>query len=291
MDYFLHIIILVTIYGMLAMALNLVVGFLGILSVAHGAFFGLGAYTFAILTVKTGVPFWIALSSGAAAASLGGLLIAIPCLRLEGDYLALATFGLAIAAYDIFNNCLALTEGPMGIAGIPGPDFGFTPLDYKACFLCLSGGVLGLLFFHLNRLISSPWGMVLRGIRDQEKVIEISGKDVRSYKLTAFVLSAGIAGIAGAFYASYLSYIHPSNFMPMLSILALCMVVLGGLGSMTGSLLGAGIIVVLPELLRFLPIPASMAGILNQFIYGSIIVLLMLWRPQGIMGQYRFQEG
>lgn len=282
--------ILSAIYGILALGLNLVVGFLGILSVAHGAFFGVGAYTLGILTVKYGVSFWPALGLSTGVAGIIGLSFALPCLGLKGDYLALATFGFAVAAFDLFNNLLDLTRGPMGIPGIPGPELPTLLGGAKPAFLLLTVTLLGLSFFILNRLIRSPWGRILRAIRDQELVVSISGKNVKNYKLTAFMLSSALAGMAGALYASYLSYIHPSNFTPMLSIIALCMTVLGGLGSLAGSLLGAALLVIFPELLRFMPIPNAMAGTLNQFIYGSVMVVMMLRRPQGLLGQYRFEE-
>lgn len=289
MDYALHILILVETYAILAMALNLVVGFLGVLSVAHGALFGIAAYTLGIMTVKLALPFWLSFLLALILSGAVGFLIALPTFRLKDDYLALATFAFAIAAYDIFNNLTSLTEGPMGIAAIPRPSFFRYELNSKLSFLVLLTFFLIASYIVLNRIVNSPWGRILRGIRDQELAVLVSGKDVRRYKLVAFIVSSTVAGLAGVFYASYLSYIHPSSFSPMVSILILCMIVLGGLGSFKGSLLGAGILIILPEVLRFLNLPSALTGSVHQFIYGSLMVIVMLFRPKGLLGQYQFR--
>ena len=288
MEFILHILILIAIYSILSISLNLIVGYVGILSIAHGALFGVAAYALGILTLDYHISFWLALIIGGVVSSGVGLIIALPCLKLKGDYLALATFGFAVAAYDIFNNWIDFTRGPMGIPGIEAPAILGIELSNKGLYLFTVVVFLVIAFLSMKRISNSSWGRVLQAIREEEIVVELSGKDTRRYKLITFVFSAFWAGIAGGLYAAYISFIHPSNFTPMVSILILCMVILGGLSSLLGSIIGAFVLISLPEILRFFNLPGSLVGSLNQIIYGLILVLLMLLRPQGLLGRYKF---
>ena len=288
MEFILHILILVFIYSIVALSLNLVVGYLGILSIAHGALFGIAAYTLGILTLDYNMSFWAALMIGGIVSSFFGLIIVIPCLKLKGDYLALATFGFAVAAYDIFNNWIDLTKGPMGIPGISAPTvFGFE-LSNKGLYFIVVIIILSLALLSIRRIATSPWGRVLQAIREEEVAVEVIGRNPRRYKLITFIFSAFWSGIAGGLYAGYTSFIHPSNFTPMVSILILCMVILGGIGSLSGSIAGVFVLISLPEILRFLNLPGNLVGSLNQILYGLILVLFMLLRPQGLFGKYKF---
>ena len=201
MEFILHIFILIAIYSILSLSLNLIVGFVGILSIAHGALFGVAAYTLGILTLDYNLSFWFALLISGIVSSCVGFIIALPCLKLKGDYLALATFGFAVAAYNIFNNWLSLTRGPMGMPGIETPTILSFQINSKELYLLTVVVFLVIAFLSMKRISSSPWGRVLQAIREEEIVVELSGKDARRYKLITFVFSAFWAGLAGGLYA------------------------------------------------------------------------------------------
>jgi branched-chain amino acid transport system permease protein len=284
MDYLLHILILAAIYSILAMSLNLVVGYMGIVSVAHGALFGVGAYVYAILSTQYYFPPIVSILLCCTVTAILGYILGAPSLRLKGDYLALATFGFAIVGYDLFNNLISLTKGPMGISGISKPLVGFAG---QYGYFALTIFFTACAWLLIRRLAISPWGRIIHAIRNRENVLPLCGKNPVNYKLITLAFASFWTGIAGALYAGYSTYIHPSNFVPMVSIIILCMVIIGGMGSLSGSILGALIFVSIPELLRFLNVPTSMAGTLNQLFFGLLLILLMLVRPQGFLGKYK----
>jgi branched-chain amino acid transport system permease protein len=257
---------------------------MGIVSVAHGALFGIGAYSYAILSTQSHLPSVFSVAISGLLAAVLGYVLGFPSLRLKGDYLALATFGFSIVSYDLFDNIVLVTKGPMGITGIPNP---LMPLTDKYSYLGLMVILNFLAVASVRKLVNSPWGRIIRTVRDREDVLPLCGKNPTRYKLNAFAFASFWTGVAGALYAGYGSYIHPSNFVPMTSIVILCMVIVGGMGSLKGSIAGALIFVALPELLRLLNISASAAGTINQLIFGLILVLFMILRPQGIFGRYR----
>ncbi|MCH7575334.1 MAG: branched-chain amino acid ABC transporter permease [Candidatus Marinimicrobia bacterium] len=289
MDYVLHIMVIASIYVILAMSLNLIVGFTGLPALGHAAFYGIGAYTSALLALNFGASPWIGLIAGAITAGLLGFVISFPALRLKGDYLALATLGAGVIVYSIAKNWVAVTRGPMGLPGIPGFTFLGYPLDGVWAYLILVLAFVGLTTFVIGRIVNSPFGRILKAIREDEIGTQAMGRDVNYYKVMVFMIGAAFAGVAGSLYAHYITFIDPSSFTLMESITILLMVVFGGLGSLRGSMVGAVILVVLPELLRFLGMPSSIAAPLRQMIYGLLLVLLMIKRPQGLMGHYRFK--
>jgi branched-chain amino acid transport system permease protein len=289
MEYFLHIIVISGIYIILALSLNLIVGFTGLPALGHAAFSCIGAYTSSLLALNLGLSPWVGLILGACLAGLSGVIIGYPSVRLKGDYLALATFGLGVIVYSIAKNWVSLTRGPMGLPGIPG----FSIFGYELSeiwqYLILVGFFVLITIFVINRIVKSPFGRVLRSIREDEVASEALGKDVNKHKLIVFVVGAFFAGIGGSLYAHYITFIDPSSFTVTESITILLMVIFGGMGSIQGSVVGAVILVVIPELLRFLGVPSSIAAPLRQMIYGLLLVVLMIKRPQGIMGRYRFR--
>ena len=289
MEYFLHIIVISGIYIILALSLNLIVGFTGLPALGHAAFSCIGAYTSSLLALNLGLSPWVGLILGACLAGLSGVVIGYPAVRLKGDYLALATFGLGVIVYSIAKNWVSLTRGPMGLPGIPG----FSIFGYELSeiwqYLVLVGFFVLITIFVINRIVKSPFGRVLRSIREDEVASEALGKDVNKHKLIVFVVGAFFAGIGGSLYAHYITFIDPSSFTVTESITILLMVIFGGMGSIQGSVVGAVILVVIPELLRFLGVPSSIAAPLRQMIYGLLLVVLMIRRPQGIMGRYRFR--
>jgi branched-chain amino acid transport system permease protein len=289
MEYFLHILVITGIYIILTLSLNLVVGYTGLAALGHAAFSCMGAYVSSLLALNYGISPWIGLFVGASVAGLLGVAIGFPSLRLKGDYLALATFGAGVIVYSVAKNWVAVTRGPMGLPGIPG--FTVFGIQLSGVWQYLGLVVIFVLitYFVIRRIVKSPFGRILRGIREDEVAALAMGKNINKYKIIVFVVGAFFAGIAGSLYAHYITFIDPSSFTVMESIAILLMVVFGGMGSLAGSFVGAAVLVILPELLRFLGMPSSVAAPLRQMIYGLLLIVLMLKRPQGILGTYRWK--
>jgi len=288
MEYLLHILILTCIYGVLAMALDIVVGHAGLLSMTQAAFFGIGAYASALLTTVAGVPWPVGLGIGMVLSSLMACAIALPSLRVHDDYFVVATLGFQMVAYSLLNNWIGLTQGPFGVAGIPPLTVGGYPMRSAWMFALVALVFCGISWFVVARVGRSPFGRVLRAIREDEILVLALGKDTLYFKVTAFVVSGALAAAAGTLYAHYTTYVDPSSFTIMESILIASMVIIGGAGSPWGPILGAVVLVTIPEGLRFLGLPVGMAGHIRQVVYGSTLVLVMVARPRGIIGRYSF---
>jgi branched-chain amino acid transport system permease protein len=289
MEYLLHILVITEIYIILTLSLNLIIGFTGLPALGHATFSCVGAYTSSLLALNLGLSPWFGLLVGACFAALSGLVVGYPSVRLKGDYLALATFGLGIIVYVIAKNWVSLTRGPMGLPGIPG--FSIFGLELSEIWQYL---ILVFIFdivtvFIIYRIVNSPFGRVLKSIREDEIASQALGKNTNKYKLIVFLIGAFFAGIGGSLYAHYITFIDPSSFTVTESITILLMVIFGGMGSIQGSVIGAVILVLLPELLRFLGMPSSIAAPLRQMIYGLLLIILMIKRPRGIMGVYNFK--
>lgn len=289
MEYLLHILVIAGIYTILTLSLNLIVGYTGLPALGHAAFSCIGAYTSSLLALNMGLTPWVGLLVGAFVAAVSGIIIGYPAVRLKGDYLALATFGLGVIIYSIAQNWISLTRGPLGLPGIPGFSIFSFQLSAIWSYLLLVFIFVIVTIFVTQRIVSSPFGRILRSVREDEIASEALGKDTAKYKLFVFIIGAFFAGIAGSLYAHYITFIDPSSFTVMESITILLMVIFGGTGSVAGSIVGATILVVLPELLRFVGMPSSIEAPMRQMIYGLLLVILMLKRPQGIMGAYRFK--
>jgi len=289
MEYLIHIFIIAGIYIILTLSLNLIVGYTGLAALGHIAFACVGAYTSSLLALNFGISPWIGLIIGAILASILGAIVTYPSLRLKGDYLALATLGLGVIVYSIAKNWVGLTRGPMGLPGIPAFKLFGYEMNNVWAYLVLVLIFVFITFIAIKNITNSPFGRILRGIREDEIASQAMGKNVNKYKLIVFVIGAFFAGIAGSLYAHYISFIDPSSFTVMESITVLLMVVFGGMGSLAGSFVGASALIILPEFLRFLGMPSSVAAPLRQMIYGLLLVILMIWRPQGLMGKYKFK--
>jgi len=289
MEYFLHILVITGIYAILTLSLNLVVGYTGLAALGHAAFSCMGAYVSSLLALNYGLSPWIGLIVGACVAALLGVVIGFPSLRLKGDYLALATFGAGVIVYSVAKNWVAVTRGPMGLPGIHGFSIFGVQLSEVWQYLILVTIFVLITYFVIRRIVNSPFGRILRGIREDEVAALAMGKNINKYKIIVFVVGAFFAGIAGSLYAHYITFIDPSSFTVMESITILLMVVFGGMGSLGGSFVGAAVLVILPELLRFVGMPSSVAAPLRQMIYGLLLIILMLKRPQGILGTYRWK--
>lgn len=288
MSYLLTLGIFCCIYVLLSISLNLAVGFTGLFNLGHIAFYGIGAYASALL-VMAGVPFIIALVLAAIIAGLSSFIISIPSLRLKGHYFAIATFGFGEIIKAVAKNWTSLTRGPMGIYGIPKPEilgFAFqSTSDIFALYLAIT--IIAVLAIY--KIVNSPFGMVLKAIREDEIAVKALGKKTTSYKVQAVFIGAMFAGIAGSMYAHYIMFIDPAMLaLPML-ITVFAMVVVGGLGSVWGSVVGAVVIFLIPEPLRFLPIPSSMVGAIRMMIFSGIVVLMIIFRPEGIIREKTFK--
>jgi len=289
MEYLLHILVISGIYTILTVSLNLIVGYTGLPSLGHAAFSCVAAYVSSLLALNFGISPWIGLVIGACVAGIFGLVIGLSSLRLKGDYLALATFGFCIIVYSIAKNWVSVTRGPMGLPGIPGFTlFGFALSEIWSYLLLVIIFVLITLFV-INRIVKAPFGRVLKSIREDEVASEILGKNTTKYKLIAFIIGAFFAGIAGSLYAHYITFIDPSSFTVMESITIMLMVVFGGMASIRGSIAGAIVLVIFPEALRFLGMPSAIAANTRQMIYGLMLIILMIKKPQGLLGKYRFR--
>jgi len=287
MEYLIHIGIIFTIYAILGISLNLVVGYTGLLSMAHAVFYGLGAYTTAILLTRFEINFFVTVILGMVVSGIISLLIGLVLNRFRGDYYALVSFGFNIIIFSIFLNWQGLTRGPLGIPGIDKPSLFGLEFSNNLSFLILSLAMLGLIYLISRFIIKSSFGRVLKAIRDDEQAIQVFGYNVLYFKLTIFVISACLAAVAGSLFASYITFVDPSSFVLMESIFILAIIILGGLANLKGAVLGALFLILLPEVLRFVGFPSDIAAQMRQVIYGLILILLMLYRPQGLMGEYK----
>lgn len=284
-----HIITVIEIYAILTISLNLVVGYTGLFSLGHAAFFGIGAYTSAILTLA-GVPFWFGLIAGGVLTGIVGWLIGYSTLKMKGDYFAIATLAFGEIARTIFLNWMGLTRGPLGLPGIPRPSIFGYQFNSVQSFAVLAGIFFIIVLILSQRLVNSPFGRLLKSIREDDIAAESLGKDVGRVKTVAVTVGSVFAGVGGSLYASFITYIDPSSFTLNQSIFILLLVVFGGLGNNYGSILGAALLVIVREGLRFLGLPPSVSAPLQQMIYSIALILLMLLRPRGIIGEKRIRS-
>jgi len=290
MEYLLHILILIGIYIILSVSLNLIAGYAGLLSIAHAAFYGVGAYVAALMALKVQSPFLVNMVFAVILSGLLGVLVGIPSLRIRDDYFVIATFAFQVITFSVLNNWVSFTGGPMGLPGIPRPAIFGLEISSHTGFLILVGCLCAFTVWLSHRIVRSPFGRVLKSIREDEVFAQAAGKNVAAYKVTVFVIGAGLAAIAGVMYAYYISFIDPTSFTVMESIFIISIVIIGGAGSLWGPVVGAVLLVTLPEALRFIGLPTSVAANIRQILYGGLLVAFMMWRPQGFMGEYTFQK-
>lgn len=287
MEYLIHLAILFAIYAILGISLNLVVGYTGLLSVTQSAFYGIGAYATAILLTQSGINFFFSVILGIIITAIVSFLMGIVLSKFNGDYYALGSFGFNIIIFSIFLNWQDLTRGPLGIPGISRPILFGLDFSQNTIFLFLALIILAIIYFISRFIVNSSFGRVLKAIREDEKAIQVFGYNTFNYKMMIFVIGAAMAGIAGALFASYITFVDPSTFTLNESIFILAIIILGGLANLKGSILGALFLILLPEILRFVGFPTEIAAQMRQVVYGVILILLMLHRPQGLAGEYR----
>lgn len=277
-DFLLRIAVMIGIYIILTLSLNIIVGYAGQFALGHAAFYGIGAYTAAILMVNYHVSFWLALPAAAVVTGFFGFLLGTPVMRLKGDYLGIVTLGFGEIVRLIFVNWIDLTNGPMGIPGIPTPSIGGYSFSSNMDFYYLVLVTTAILVFIVRRLMQSGFGLNLLTVREDEIAAESIGIRPTRYKLLAFTVGAFFAGIAGALFATTAMFVSPDSFQYIESVNILAMVVLGGTASVPGSILGATVLTVAPELLRFV-------SDYRMILLGLVIVLMMVFKPSGFWGE------
>ncbi|HHW44727.1 MAG TPA: branched-chain amino acid ABC transporter permease [Desulfotomaculum sp.] len=273
--YLTRILVLTGINVILASSVNLLVGYTGQVCLAQAAFFGIGSYTSAILTVKLGISFWLALPGSFILAAFCGALLGMPTLRLKGHYLAIATMGFGIIVYVILNNWDTVTQGPMGILGINPPSvFGFQLNDgnYYLAFVILFDA---LVLSSIVSLLKSAYGRAFAAIKEDEISAEVSGVNTYYFKVLVFAISSGIAGLAGSLYAHYINYISPEGFDLTGSIEILILAIVGGLSTVPGPVIGSVGLMFLSEALRG-------TRELRLIIYGAMLVFVIVFLPEGV---------
>ena len=282
MEYILHLLILLCFYTLLSQSLNLSAGYTGLISLAQAGFYGIGAYTTAILSTQFGFSFWLNLPLAMLISGAIAFVVSLIALRTVEDYFIICTLGIQVILFSLMNNLMDVTRGPLGIPGIPSISFFGMSLDSKISFLSLSLFFVALVWFVLKKISKSGFGKILTAISEDEIYTQSIGKNVYQSKIISFTTSAILAAIPGALYAHYISYIDPTSFTVAESIFILSIVIIGGLGNMTGSFLAAAFLILLPEALRFVGMPDSIAANMRQIIYGLILVVVMMTGENGV---------
>ncbi len=289
MNYIYHLIIYFEIYAIVAMSLNLLIGYGGLLQVAHAAYYGIGAYAAALVWTKLGWGFFPGLLGGAFVAGVLSLLVSLPAWRFKGDYFVMISIAVQTLIYTVLYNWTEVTNGPFGISGISRPVISNYVFVTTGSVTLLYGVLLLGLGIIMALLKWSPFGRALQAMRDDELAARSIGIPVDWLKLQAFALASAMVGIAGGLYAAYVSYIDPTSFSLNESILMLSMVIVGGTGNVRGPLTGAAVLILLPEALRFLHLPDAIAANVRLLAYGLLLIVMMHLRPQGLAGTYRYQ--
>jgi branched-chain amino acid transport system permease protein len=277
--------IIAEIYSLAAMSTNLLIGVTGIFSISQGAIFGIGAYTVAIVTLHGFAPFPVALLLAVVLCSLTNVAMALPSLRISGDFFVVTSLGMQFVMTAVFMNLPSITGGASGLPGVPPPVLFGVELDEPQSFIALSTAALlaGMACYWL--VMRSPFGRLINAVREDELAVSAAGKNVLMAKVGVAAFSGLFVGIAGGLYAPFLSFVDPSACDIDASFLLLCMFVVGGARTLAGCLIGPALLMALPQVLSVMPIPSSAAGPLRQIIYGALLITFMLFRPQGIAGQ------
>lgn len=277
-QYVMRIVILMGIYTILALGLNILVGYTGLVSLGHAGFFAIGAYGTAYLMIQHSVGFVVALIIGTLLSGFMGFVLGLPTIRLSGTYLSIVTLGFAMIVQVVIMNWDSVTNGTLGMSQIPKPNilgYDLNLANHGIYYLMLF--LLGLVTLGCYTIIHSKIGRTLRAIKSDELATTMMGIHIDRYKILAFVLSASITGLAGGFYATLSSYIDHNSFGFDLSILILCMVILGGMGTIRGMYLGAALLIIFPEIAR--PLMSW-----RFVVYGFVLIIMMHFRPQGVLG-------
>ena len=286
--YFIHLLTLIGIYLILAISLQLSLGYSGLLNLGHIAFFGIGAYVSAILSLN-GTIFLISALIAGIISGFFGWLLSLPANRLKGDYLALATLGFSFVVYAIFLNWIEITKGPFGLPGIPRPNVFGIDFSSNSSFLILVIILVLISYFFIHRICNSQFGKALEATRDDELAAKSLGKHTVKLKSVSLAVSAFFAGVAGCLSASYITFINPSSFTFLNLIPILLIVIIGGLASLRGTVLATIVIVLLPEPLRFIGLSSSILGPIRQIIFTLMLILIIYFKPRGFFGRVNLE--
>ena len=277
-EYITYVAVLAMLYAVLTGSYDILTGYTGPLTFCHGAFYGIGAYTSALLTLKAGFPFWVAFPVSGVTVFLFGALIGYPALRLRGHYFAVTTFFFAHFMYLVILNSVGLTSGPLGLGGIKPPE-GFLGINFAGLkasyYLIFIYGVIVIVGLWL--FIRSGVGKLLVTIRENEELSEAIGVNTSFYKVLAFSIGAGVAGLTGSLFAHFFRLLHPTTFAWMTSEMVVIMSLVGGLGTLIGPIIGAGIVTLILELMRFAPE-------LRLIIWSVALIAILIIEPRGLMG-------
>lgn len=284
MNFFLSFVVLAEIFAIVAFSTNLLMGIVGIFSVAQAAIMGIGAYSFGVLMAME-VPFPLAILAAIVICAAVNLISSLPSLRLAGDYFIITSFGTQLVATAVFINWSSMTGGATGLSGIPMIEILGKSFVKSGDFLVLSTIALILVALSFWLILRSPYGKLLHAIRLDEIAVVASGRRVLRAKMGVSAVSGAYAGIAGALYAAYISFIDPASFDIHVSVLVVTMVVVGGARSLAGSIIGPFLLMAIPQLLTMIDIPSTLLGPVRQLSYGLILIAFMVWRPQGIAGR------
>ena len=286
MDYIIHILIMICIYSILGISFNLILGYTGLIAMCHAAFFGIGAYTAALLGIHFGVNFLIGILAGMVVTGIIGLLVALPAIRVRDEYLIVTTLALLMIIYTVMMNWIDVTRGAAGLTGIPRPRLLGLEISTPTQFLPLMA-VFGILCFLVSRrIVTSPFGRALKALREDEVAAQALGKNITSFKIRVFVIGGALAAVAGGLFAHYMAYISPFYFTLTDSIFIFAVVIIGGAANLWGPVVGAILLVSITEALRFMAISPLIVGFTRQIAYGLILILFMCFRSQGLLGEF-----
>lgn len=290
MTYLIHLLNIIGIYIILALSLNLVVGYTGLVSLSHAAFYGIGAYISALLLVNFAAPFPLAMLIAIMGTVSLSFLLAIPALWLRGNYFVLASLSFQVIVFAVLYNWVELTHGPFGISGIPVTSIFTVEFATPRSYLILNASVTIACAALIGVIGRAPFGRTLKAIRENEVAAATLGKNVPRFKCTAFAVAAGFAAVAGTLFVGYLRYVDPTSFTLTESVFILSILIIGGAGNVKGPLAGTVLMLLLPEVLRLAGIPERFAPNLRQVIYGLLIIVIMRLRPQGLLGEYGYHQ-
>lgn len=282
-DYIGNLLILVLLYSVLSSTLTVLIGQAGLFSVAHALFFGIGGYVTGLLMIKQHWPWVPAIIASMVLGAVVAMLVATISMRVHEDYLVIASFGLQVIGSSLLVNLSSVTGGVAGVADIPLPTLFGWSVSTVQDFVYLSAGTAVVCVAAIVGISRSHYGRVVKACRDDPIAAAALGKRPALYKISIFAITSAIAAFAGGVYAFYRGFISPDDFTVDLSILVLVMVVIGGLGKISGAMLGAILIVVLPELVRRLDLAPSLVGPIEQVIYGIALIVVVLIRPEGLI--------
>jgi branched-chain amino acid transport system permease protein len=286
MEYFVYIGTLIAIYATLTISLNLLVGYTGLISIAQAGIYGVGAYSTALLALHLTNDLLLSFLVAAVSGVLVSLVVALPSLRLKNEYFLIATMGFQAIIFSLFMN-LEITGGASGLYGVPHPTlFGYTIRTSGQKF-ALALGLAVLCYVLALRITNAPFGRLLRAVREDQVAVAALGKNVFRIKIAVFIFSAVFAAAAGTIYVYSLTALDPVAFGLDESIFIITLVIVGGTGSLNGSVLAAALLILLPEAFKFLAIPDAIAPQLRQVLYGVLLVFFTRYRRQGLIGEYR----